>query len=601
MDLKYSPSKRIILKRPFVSDMPKNIVTGASLYQEAMENKEERNYVRAEKLFRSCLQKDPLYIDAMAGLAEIYYRRMQYDSALYFANNALKLDTYHPGANYFAGITYLATGDLEDAVESLGWAARSPEYRSTAYAWMASTELLMKNIELAEHYATLALDYDRANINALQTLAVLYRKSGQTMLADKYVQTLSSLDPLSHFADFERYLLHNSAEDLSRFTSTITNEMPYQTYLELSLIYYDLGLKDDALAVLDKAPSQPLISLWKAYIKGDASMLGEVADASPAFVFPYRTETAKALQWAMSENNSWKFKYYLALNYGGLYRDEDCMKLMLACGQEPDFGPFYITRADLVASTDPDQQLKDLEMARKISPDDWRAASKLINYYENKHDYKMALSMAEESYRKYGNNSEVGLQYVIALINNNQYAKSLKLLEGMTILPFEGASEGKLIYDQACLFLAMDYIQNRKYSSAIKMIDKSRLWPENLGVGKPYDVDTRIQDYLTVYCLGKMNKPAGTDEMKKAIVSYESGRRYPSFNVILAIKTLQAEGKSAEADKIISSMEDSSSPVKKWIAAAAENDQAAMASLEKQFESNRRFQVIKRVLEVTSK
>jgi tetratricopeptide (TPR) repeat protein len=602
MDLKYSPSKRIILKRPFISEMPKNITTGASLYQEAMQNKEERNYVKAEGLFKSCLQKDPLYIDAMAGLIEIYYRKMQYDSALYFANNALQLDTYHPATNFFAGITYMATGDLEDAVESLGWAARSPEYRSTAYAWMATIELLMNNKELTEHYAKLALDYERTNINALHVLAVLHRKSGQAVLADKYIQTLSSIDPLSHFADFERYLLHKSADDLSRFTSTITNEMPYQTYLELSLIYFDMGMKDDALSVLDKAPFQPLISVWKAYINGDASMLKEVADASPDFVFPYRTETVKALQWAMSENNNWKFKYYLALAYGGIYRDDDCLKLMLACGQEPDYAPFYIARADLVAATDSVQQLKDLEMARKILPDDWRATSKLIDYYEGKHDYKMALSLSEEAYKKHRDNSEVGIQYVIALINNKEYAKSVKLLEGMTILPFEGARAGKMIYDEACLSLAMDYIQSRKYSSAIKMIDKSRLWPENLGVGKPYDVDTRIQDYLAVYCLGKMNKTAGTDELRKSIVSYESGRRrYPSFNVILAIKTLQAEGKSAEADEIISKMEDSSNPVRKWIVAAAENDQAAMASLEKQFGPNQRFEVIKRVLEVTSK
>ncbi len=46
-------------------------------------------------------------------------------------------------------------------------------------------------------------------------------------------------------------ILH--AENYSRFTSTITNEMPYQTYLELCMIYYGYGFKNDALLVLDKA------------------------------------------------------------------------------------------------------------------------------------------------------------------------------------------------------------------------------------------------------------------------------------------------------------------------------------------------------------
>ena len=129
MDLQYSPSKRKVLSRPFYSSMPKDLVTPTTLYQEGMELKEGRNYKQAKELFKRCLQKDPLYIDAMSALTEIYYRSMQYDSALYYANSALQLDTYDAAANYFAGITYHAQGNLTDALEALGWAARWPEYQ----------------------------------------------------------------------------------------------------------------------------------------------------------------------------------------------------------------------------------------------------------------------------------------------------------------------------------------------------------------------------------------------------------------------------------------------------------------------------------------
>jgi Tfp pilus assembly protein PilF len=601
MDLKYSPAKRVVLKRPFVSEMPKNLTTAASLYQEGMQLKEEREYLKSEKILKSCIQKDPLYIDAYASLTEIYYRRMQYDSALYFANSALQLDTYHPAANYFAGITYLATGDLADALESLGWAARSPEYRSTAYAAMAKIELIQDNKPLAEHYANLALDYNRTNINALQVLAVLYRKSGETAQADKYILTLSTLDPLNHFADFERYLLHNSAENLSKFTSSITNEMPYQTYLELCTIYYGLGQKEDALAILEKAPSQPLVILWKAYLKNDASLVNDVVSASPAFVFPYRLETVKALTWALTKNNSWKLKYYLALNYGAIQRNAEYIKLFRECGQEPDFAPFYLSRAALMARTDEKQELLDLQTAQKLAPDDWRAESRLISYYAERNDYKMTLSLSSAAYKKHKDNPNIGIQYVIALINNKQYANSLKLLESMNILPFEGASEGKVVYDQACLFLAMDQIKDKKYANAGKMIEKSKQWPENLGVGKPYDVDTRIQDYLNAYCLEKMNKGGETAALKKSIVDYTAQNMYPSFSSILAINILKAKGDKAGAEELIKKMEGSHNPVQKWVVATAKNDQAAIGSLEKELASNTNFLVIKRVLEVTEK
>jgi tetratricopeptide (TPR) repeat protein len=601
MDLNYSPAKRIILKRPFVSEMPKNVTTAASLYQEGMELKEGRNYLKAEKVLKNCLQKDPVYIDALAALSEIYYRRTQYDSALYFANNALQLDTYHPAANYFAGISYLASGDLADAIESLGWAARSPEYRSTAYAWMATIELIRNNKPLTEHYANLAIDYNRTSINALQVLAVLYRKSGETAMADKINQTLSSIDPLSHFADFERYLLDKSADNLTKFKATITNELPYQTYLELCTTYFNFGSKEDALAVLDNAPANPLITLWKAYIKNDATMLNEVVSASPAFVFPYRTETLEALKWAVSKNNSWKLRYYLALNYGAVQRDAECLKLFLGCGNEPDFAPFYLSRASLVSPTDEKQELQDLQAAKKLTPDDWRTDLKLITFYANRHDNKMTLTLTSESYKKHKDNPAIGLQYVIALINNGQYENSLKLLETMNILPFEGASEGKVVYDEACLFLAMEKIKGKKYNDALKMIEKSKLWPEKLGVGKPYDVDTRVQDYLNAYCLDKMNKGGEAAPLKKSVVDYTGANAYPSFTNILAVETLKQQGDKAGAEAMVKKLQGSDSKVQKWVVAKATGDQAAVETLEKGFANNGSFLIIKRALEVTGK
>jgi predicted O-linked N-acetylglucosamine transferase (SPINDLY family) len=388
----------------------------------------------------------------MAALTEIYYRSNQYDSALYYANNALQLDTYHPAANYFAGVTYHAQGNLTDALESLGWAARSQEYSSTAYALMAGIELQLGNKELAEHYGNLSLDYNRTNFNALEVLAILYRKSGETALADKYIETISNLDPLNHFADFERNIVHPSAENYSRFTSTITNEMPYQTYLELCMIYYGYGFKNDALLVLDKGPSQPEIALWKAYLKEDPTMLNEVASASPAYVFPYRTETVSVLKWAVSKNPSWKFKYYLAMNYLATQRDADAMWLFQSCGQEPDYAPFYLARAALLMPKNEKQELMDLQSAQSLAPGDWRTVYRLIDYYDARHNYQMTLSLSTEAVKKQKGNPDIGVQYAIALINNGQYAKSLKTLEGMNILPSEGASQGKIIFEQACLF-----------------------------------------------------------------------------------------------------------------------------------------------------
>ncbi len=608
MDLKHNPKDRKILKRPFVSMMPKDFITAASIYKEGNEFKEARNYVKAEQMLKKCIEKDPLYIDAYASLAEVLYRSMRYDSALYYVNNALLLDTYHPAANFFAGITYLAKGNLTDAQESLGWAARSPEYRSVAYAQMAAIEFLLNDKQLTEHYAKQALDYNRYNFNALQVLAVLYRKSGDKAKAEKLIQTILSVDQLSHFADFENYLLNPNADNLKLFASTITNEMAYQTYLELAMTYYGLGLKEDAFAVLGKAPVHPLVTLWKAFIRQDNAMLNEVAVASADFVFPCRTEDIAALEWAVSKNNNWKFRYYLALNKIAIQRRAEGLKLLSDLGQEPDYAPFYLTRAGLMVPKDDAMVLADLQMAVKLAPDDWRSANRLIQYYSGKEDYKTMLTLTTAANKKFKGAQAIEVQHVLALINNGQYANSLKLLDVMTILPFEGGEgKGKEIYEQASLLMSMDLIRKKKYTDAIKMIEKSKEYPKRLGGGKPYVVDTRIQDYLNIYCFEKLNRESETEPLKKSISDYKDPQLNPSYRNILTVNMLNRMGDKATADELVMKMAESDIPTyewvvtvaNKWVAAVAKNDQGAIAGIEKGVGSDINLKIIKKVLEVT--
>jgi tetratricopeptide (TPR) repeat protein len=380
--------------------------------------------------------------------------------------------------------------------------------------------------------------------------------------------------------------------------------MPYQTYLELCMIYYGFGLKSDALLVLDKAPAHPEITLWKAFLTDDASKLNEVALASPAYVFPYRTESLSALNWAVTKNTSWKFKYYLALNNLAAQRDEEAMKLFIACGQDPDYSPFYLARAALLRPRDEKQELADLQTAARLSPDDWRSAYKLIDYYDNHQDYKMTLTLATEAVKKHKANPDVGVQYAIALINNGQYAKSLKTLEGMNILPSEGARLGKIIFENACLYLSMDLMKNKKYSEAIKMIEKSKGWPENLGVGKPYEVETRIQDYLQAFCLDKVKRPDESAILKKSIVDYTNQDSSPSFNNILALNILKEKGDAGAASSLIQKIENSDKSnniVNQWVIAKYNNDQVKLNDLEKHFSKNSNYMILKRLMEVTSK
>jgi predicted Zn-dependent protease len=605
MDLRYSSEKKNLLVRPFVTTTAVDKSSAAYLYHEGMEQKENRNYKIAGDYFKKCLKKDSQYLEAMASLAELFYRSNQYDSAQYYADQALQLDAYNPASNYFAGITFRAQGNFINALETLGWAARSMEYRSAAYSQMAGVQMQLNDLMLAEHYAKQALAYNKYSFTALKIVAIIYRQRGERDLADNMIRQIIELDPLNHFAGFERFLLSSSLENFTSFAKSLKNEFPYQTYLELALDYYGLGQKEDALLVLDKAPAHPLVALWKAYLKDDPSLLNVLTKESPSFVFPFRTETASALAWAVSKNNSWIFKYYLGLNYWAIQREEDAINLFMSCGQEPDYSIFYLSRAYLLGKTDEKQELKDLLTAKSLGTDDWRTWNKLIEYYDKASDYPMALSVSKEALKKFKNNYTIALQYAEALLNNGQYSGCIKILEGINILPFEGSSQGKVVFEQAYLLLAMDLIQNKKYAEAITKLEKSKEWPENLGAGKPYDPDTRMQDYLEIYCLEKLNRVNEAASLRVSLLGY-TDKHYmsPSFNNILALRILREKGENEAADKLIQKIEDSQqkeNPVHQWVIANYKNDNASSGELEKGFTENRYFLILKKLNNIAKK
>ena len=135
----------------------------------------------------------------------------------------------------------------------------------------------------------------------------------------------------------------------------------------------------------------------------------------------------------------------------------------------------------------------------------------------------------------------------------------------------------------------------------MKMIEKSKEWPENLGVGKLYEFDTRMQDYLLIYCLKKLNRAGETAVLQNSIIDY-TNRYYatPSLNHILAIRILEEKGETKVADTFIQKMGESTqqNSVQQWVIANYKGDQAGMDNLEKEFVNHNYFMILKKLTEI---
>ncbi|MEJ7676150.1 MAG: hypothetical protein WKF59_26480 [Chitinophagaceae bacterium] len=80
-----------VLSRPVQSPVDFDWNSGYGLYQQGKENVRQRYYIPAEEKLRASLQKDPYFVPALATLAMVLYRNMQYDSALTIAKKRCRL------------------------------------------------------------------------------------------------------------------------------------------------------------------------------------------------------------------------------------------------------------------------------------------------------------------------------------------------------------------------------------------------------------------------------------------------------------------------------------------------------------------------------
>ncbi len=134
-----------VLKRPLTF---RNYDTGSleGLYQSAERDDRERKYDSALEKYSQVLERDASNLRALTRIAEIYCRRAEYKKGLEYAHKALDYAMYDPAANYVYGILSRRLDDLTDAKETLGWAARSMEFRASAYSELGGIYLMEGNL-----------------------------------------------------------------------------------------------------------------------------------------------------------------------------------------------------------------------------------------------------------------------------------------------------------------------------------------------------------------------------------------------------------------------------------------------------------------------
>ncbi len=511
--------KAYVLSRPVEAPSDFDWTSTYGLYLLGKEAMDQKLFPLAEEKLTACLKKDHNYLPALIKMTELKYRNLQYREALELAKKALSIDTQSGGTNYYYGLINAVLGNTIDAKDGFDIATLSTDYRSAAYTELSKIYLLEKNYEKALGYAERAVDYNRFNIIALQLQAVICRKQNDLTRATAVLNEILSYDPLNHFSRFEKYLLNPVEETKVKFTSLIRNELPQETYMELSVWYYNTGCIAESEMVLNISPKTPETIYWLSFLQHKKV---NFADINPAYSFPFRAETAFVLEQLLAQQDDWLLKYHLALIYKDRNRAEECIKLLVSCGDNPGFAPFYASRAEILRGKDDSQCEKDLKRALLLD-NQWRYHSLLANFYNNHQQYEKALAIAEAFYRAHPGDFIMSPLYARTLLLNKKYKEADALLTKLNILPNEGATGGHEMYREAKLMQAAQLMQKKNYKAALKFIGEAGLWPENLGVGQPYieDIDMRLENWMNYLCYNQLKKISEAEEMLALVIKFQ--------------------------------------------------------------------------------
>jgi tetratricopeptide (TPR) repeat protein len=184
------------------------------------------------------------------------------------------------------------------------------------------------------------------------------------------------------------------------------------------------------------------------------------------------------------------------------------LKLLTACEEKPDYAPFYATRGLLKRFILPDEALIDFKKAATLSPNEWRYGKMIIELLINRQDYAEALNVSNVYSSQHPDHILLNMIHAKALLLNKKYIKSINVLTKLHVIPFEGSTDGRQLWREDWLLQAVEQISNKQYTKALKSIERAKEWPENLGVGKPYqeDIDEKAEEWLKTVCVECMNK-----------------------------------------------------------------------------------------------
>lgn len=555
-------------------DMPnfKEVKTAQELYLEGVHVMQYRDpAVKPDSYLHEALLRDGEHIPSLGALAMVYYKRNDFDTALYYAKRAESVVckyNKHPESGeifYNLGLIYLAMDEYNKAYDYFYKASWSMDYYSAAMTHISAIDGKRGIFEEMFAHSENALRYNTENPIASVYAAAAQMKLGRKERAIDIIESILCSDPLNHLARFVYYKLGNMTKE--DFYSTLKSDAS-QTCIDVAFNLIAGGMDEYAnellLGVRDKSP-------MIYYILGNF----EKAENTPlTSSFPSRTEEYKILRSVTEKNPKLPMAHYY---YG-------C--LCYACGEyecaaehfkkatelKPDFYTPYRNLAVAYYShlDRRGEVLPLLEKALELKPKNKQlvyeyalVATKLgVNPKERE---EFILENTDGTMR-----DDICIELARAYNCGGEYEKALDLLASHTFVPCEGGEHAVAEqYMFAHYAIGRKLLSENEFEKASEEFKKAQVLPQNLGAGLWNECKLVPHRFF----LAKCYKAMGMDNEAKKIydhilelkIDYFSNMHLPELPYYQAM-AYTAKGDFLMGRALIDEYQ------KKWNAAAKKED-----------------------------
>ncbi len=516
----------------------------------------------ARTIYRQVLQRDPGYVPALLQEASYFYSAADYAASERLIHFAQQRENESPVVAYAAGLTYRAEGRLSLATDAfwnaIHYSPASAPGLSLSAAYVELGEIAIRQGDYAKATELLeqAVHSNPADAVALADLAVAQRLHGDAQAAASTSAKAKQQMPLLPYALAEDWLdtLTPHSAIGHEWTRTIGSDP--QNYLAIAAWYHNMGAWQSSDTVLHAAitdlPSQSLSPMVYYYLASNSRQQGNPQQAMQfvdkalllpiAQVFPNSLTDAAVLREAVDQNPHDAHARYALGNFlfaHGRY-DEAAALWSAARGQNfenavllRNLGVYeWHIKKDLTSAA------TDYERAIALSPKGYRLYTDLDEIYEEAGNASARGRLFQDAPADVLDRDTVRARRALYFLEQLQPDQALEIFAGHRFKPWEGGVAIHSIFVRATILKGREALAAHQPQQAAEDFKAAMEYPEDLGTGRPAQLEFPEQFYWLGVALAAQDKTAeATKAWQNAV---QNGGKRDVFSALAYRKLGQA-------------------------------------------------------------